>query len=311
MDKKQLGKTGLNVSQVGFGAWQLGNLKDWGEMSDQEAAKLVHEAIELGCNFFDTAPNYGLGKSETILGEAFKGRREEVVINSKCGHHTDDAQSFDPKRLVESVDGSLNRLQTDYLDSLLLHNPPFDALSQTSEAYGVLEDLKRQGKIKAYGASVDTGKEVDQIITETNSDVIEVMFNIFHQEPLEAIKRAYDKGVGVIAKVPLDSGWLSGKYDATSSFTGIRSRWSEAEIRERSERVQNVRKIISDNQSMASVALQYILSFDAFASVIPGARNREQLRQNLSAAHKSLNGRIKQQLHDLYETKVKQLNLNW
>ncbi|GEM03107.1 oxidoreductase [Halolactibacillus miurensis] len=311
MDRQRLGQTSFHVSRVGFGAWQLGNLKDWGEMDDKTAVKLVHEAIDLGCNFFDTAPNYGLGKSETILGEAFKGRREEVVINSKCGHHIDDVQSFDRKRLVESVDGSLKRLQTNYLDSLLLHNPPFDALSQTSEAYGVLEDLKRQGKIKAYGASVDTGKEVDQIITETNSDVIEVMFNIFHQEPLEAIKRANDKGVGVIAKVPLDSGWLSGKYGASSTFTGIRSRWSEAEIRERSEFVQDVRKIIGDNQSMASVALQYILSFDAFSSVIPGARNSEQLRQNMSATHKPLNGRIKQQLHDLYETKVKQLNLNW
>ncbi|WP_255349918.1 aldo/keto reductase [Halolactibacillus sp. JCM 19043] len=115
----------------------------------------------------------------------------------------------------------------------------------------------------------------------------------------------------MIAKVPLDSGWLSGKYGASSTFTGIRSRWSEAEIRERSEFVQDVRKIIGDNQSMASVALQYILSFDAFSSVIPGARNSEQLRQNMSATHKPLNGRIKQQLHDLYETKVKQLNLNW
>lgn len=311
MDKQQLGQTGLNVSRVGFGAWQLGNLKDWGEMTDKEAVKLVHEAIELGCNFFDTAPNYGLGKSESILGEAFKGRRDEVIINSKCGHHTDDIQSFDPKRLIESVDGSLQRLQTDYLDSLLLHNPPFDTLSQTSEAYGVLEELKQQGKIKAYGASVDTGKEVDQILAETNSDVIEVMFNIFHQEPLEAIQRAYDKGVGVIVKVPLDSGWLSGKYDANSTFKGIRSRWSEAEIKERSELVQDVRNIIGEDQSMASVALQYILSFKAFASVIPGARNSEQLRQNMSAGQTPLDPNIKQQLRDLYETKVKHLNLNW
>lgn len=280
-------------------------------MDDHRAVRLVHEAIDLGCNFFDTAPNYGLGKSESILGEALKEKRGQVIINSKCGHHVDDSRSFDPKRLRDSVEGSLRRLKTDYLDTLMLHNPPLELLTQESDAFRVLEDLKQEGKIKGYGASVDTGKEVNEIINETNSDVVEVMFNIFHQEPLKAIKRASVSGIGVIVKVPLDSGWLSGKYHKESIFSGVRSRWSEAEIKERSALVDTLRRIIGTDQSMVEVALQYILSFEAVSTVIPGARDSEQLRQNIFAGQGRLDEKVKQQIQDLYTSEIKALSLNW
>ncbi|MFO8070127.1 MAG: aldo/keto reductase [Alkalibacterium sp.] len=311
MKKRMMGNTGIEVSEIGFGAWQLGNESDWGKMADEEAIGLVHEALDAGCNFFDTAPNYGFGKSEELLGKALKGKRDQVVISSKCGHHTDDVQSFEPEKLLESVEGSLKRLNTDYLDSLLLHNPPFSALDQHSPQFQMLEKLKKQGKIRAYGASVDTAKEINELLDKTDSQIIEVMFNAFYQEPLPAMKRAYDEGVGLIVKVPLDSGWLTGKYDADSTFTGIRSRWSKEDIQFRSVLVEKVRRIIGDDQSMVKIALQYILSFKEVSTVIPGAKNSQQLQQNLAASKDLLSEDMMQALRGLWIEEIKGKSLPW
>jgi len=120
-------------------------------MSDKEAVRLVHEALDQGCNFFDTAPTYGGGKSETILGQALSGRRDEVVISSKCGHQADKVTNFEPGDLIKLVEDTLKRLNTEYLDSLLLHNPPFDHLNGSSPQFDVLKQLKKEGKIRAYG----------------------------------------------------------------------------------------------------------------------------------------------------------------
>jgi aryl-alcohol dehydrogenase-like predicted oxidoreductase len=311
MNKRQLGKTGIEVSEIGFGAWQLGNEKDWGKMDDHEAIDLVHEAIDRGCNFFDTAPNYGLGKSESIIGEALKDKRSQVVISSKCGHLTSDEKSFEPDYLIESIESSLKRLKTDYLDIVLLHNPPFEMLTDESPQFKVLEKLKAAGKIRFYGASVDSSTEIDAILKNTSSQVIEIMFNIFYQEPKDAIKRAHEKGVGIITKVPLDSGWLTGKYGENSTFTGIRDRWTSEVIEKRSHLVNKVRAIIGEDRSMAKVALQYILMTDGVSSVIPGARNTKQLSENILAAEQHLPREIKTALNELWETEIKDSPLPW
>lgn len=125
MKKRQFGSTGKYVSEIGLGAWQLGSVRDSKSMTETDAINIVHKALEHGCNFFDTAPNYGLGKSEEIIGKALKGKRVQVIITSKFGHHANDELNFDPNEIEHSVDKSLNRLQTEYLDSILLHNPPF------------------------------------------------------------------------------------------------------------------------------------------------------------------------------------------
>jgi len=311
MQKRPLGNTGINVSEVGFGTWQLGNEKDWGTMDDAEGVRLVHAAIDHGCNFFDTAPNYGLGQSETILGKAVKGKREQVILSSKCGHHSNDEQNFEPDQLISSIEGSLRRLGTDYLDSVLLHNPPFATLTDDSPQFDALKQLKAAGKIRAYGASVDTGKEVDAILNQTSSQVIEVMFNIFHQEPKQAIERAGKAGVGIITKVPLDSGWLTGKYSQDSQFTGIRSRWTKAVIERRSQLVEKVRAIIGPDQAMVKVALQYILATAGVSSVIPGARTIDQLEANLKASQTVLPGQIKADLDQLFVAELKHDPLPW
>lgn len=311
MKQRSLGNTEIQVSEIGFGAWQLGNTKDWGRMTDAEAIHLVSEAMGAGCNFFDTAPNYGSGKSEELLGKAFKGKREQVVISSKCGHHQNGEQSFDPEKLTQSVEGSLQRLQTDYLDSLLLHNPPFSSLDRNSPQFEVLENLKEQGKIRAYGASVDTGKEMNELLEKTDSQVIEVMFNIFHQEPAAAIRAAERQGVGVITKVPLDSGWLTGKYDTGSRFSGIRSRWSVQEIEQRGRLVGKVRQIIGDDTQMAQAALQFILSHEAVSTVIPGAKDRQQFNQNRSASEGRLSAEMLNELKEMWREDLEDAKLPW
>lgn len=311
MNMRTLGRTGIRVSEIGFGAWQLGNAKDWSAMADNDAIRLVHEALDRGCNFFDTAPNYGGGKSEELLGKAFLGKRDSVVINSKCGHLPGGGTSFSASTIVESVEGSLRRLQTDYLDSLLLHNPPFEDLKGSSEPFETLEKLKQEGKIRAYGASVDSGAEIRELLTSSNSDVIEIMYNIMHQEPASAMRLAEEQGVGLIVKVPLDSGWLSGKYNAASRFSGIRSRWSEEEIRTRSALVDRVRQIVGTDVSMIQAALRFILTGSEVSTIIPGVKDSEQLIENVTASNDRLPDDIVQRLRDLWEQEIKPCKLPW
>ncbi|MBT2640025.1 MULTISPECIES: aldo/keto reductase [unclassified Bacillus (in: firmicutes)] len=311
MNYRQLGSTGIKVPEVGFGAWQLGNARDWEGMEDNHAIKLVHEALDQGCNFFDTAPNYGGGNSESLLGEALIGRRSEAVINSKFGHHPDNTLNFDSQKIRSSVENSLRRLKTDYLDSILLHNPPFEILTGSTNHFEVLESLKQEGKIRAYGASVDTAREMDELIRNTGSQVIEVMFNIFHQEPRKAFKKAAEKKVGLIVKVPLDSGWLSGKYDENSIFTDIRSRWGREQLMKRAELLPVLRELLEPGESLVQLALRYILYYQEVSAVIPGNKNLEQLIENLSASDTSISIEKAEKIKEIWEQKLQADPLGW
>ena len=192
MKMRTLGSTNIRVSEVGFGAWQLGNKNDFGAMEESDAVALVQAAIEGGCNLFDTAPNYGQGASETLLGKALAGKRQDVVIVSKCGHGMTEGKDFNPAKILASVEGSLTRLRTDYLDALLLHNPPMECLNGASRQFEVLRKLRQQGKVRSFGASVDWGKDVLELVNTSDGEVIELLFNIFHQEPaatFEAVRK--------------------------------------------------------------------------------------------------------------------------
>lgn len=311
MNYRQLGSTGIKVSEVGFGAWQLGNARDWVGMEDNQAIKLVHEALDRGCNFFDTAPNYGGGNSESLLGEALSGKRSEAVINSKFGHHPDNSLNFDSQKIRSSVEESLRRLKTDYLDSILLHNPPFEILTGSTEHFEVLESLKQEGKIRAYGASVDSAREMDELIRNSGSQVIEVMFNIFHQEPRKAFKLAAEKNVGLIVKVPLDSGWLSGKYDENSIFTDIRSRWDKDQLRKRAEILPVLKEMLEPGESMVQLALRYILYYQEVSTVIPGNKNLEQLMENLTASDKRISAEKAEKLEQIWKETLETNPLGW
>lgn len=311
MKKRLYGNTGKYVSEIGFGGWQLGNTKDWEAMDEKSSLSLVHEALGRGMNFFDTAPNYGGGQSEILLGKALAGRRGDAVINTKFGHWPDGQSDYSAKRIRESVEGSLKRLQTDYVDSVLIHNPPADHLDGRYGHYRVLEELKAEGKILAYGVSVDSSREMKELIAKTDIGVMEVMFNIFYQETAEAFQLAREKNIALIIKVPLDSGWLSGKYHAESTFEGVRKRWSPEVIAKRSELVEQIRFVTDAGASLTVAALRFILAYPEVATVIPGVRNVEQLAENISAGDKAMPEDHVKRLRQLWVEDIKLRNLGW
>ncbi len=314
MRLRKYGITGKQVCEVGFGAWQLGNGRDWAETtSEADAITLVHKAIDEGCNFFDTAPGYGNGHSETILGKALVGRRQQVVLNTKTGHLANGSTDFAPAAIRMSVEESLVRLRTDYIDSVILHNPPSECLSGDSPQMHELSLLYKEGKILAFGASVDSAADMRTVLDTSAQEglVLEVLFNIFHQDTRRAFAIAAEKQAAIIVKVPLDSGWLSGKYGRDTSFSDIRSRWSPNIISRRFDLLEKVRFLESGDRTLAQAALQFVLAHPEVTTVIPGVKNEEQLRQNLSASAGRLSDEEVDALHELWETELANNPLPW
>ncbi len=274
---------------MGFGAWQLDNPL-WGGPGETESIRLVHAALDRGCNFFDTASNYGDGASERLLGRALHGRRDQAVICTKFGHAGPGPADFSAAGLRRSLAGSLRRLQTGYVDVLLLHNPPADRLDAgpAADLYGELASLRQKGELRAFGASIDWSRDLRALVRATPSGVAEVLFNAFHQEPRAAFAEAAGHGVGLIAKVPLDSGWLTGKYDAHSRFDGIRERWGAGVIARRAALVRRLRDLLPPGLPLAQAALGFILAHAEVATVIPGVKSPAQLEANLAVSPESL-----------------------
>jgi aryl-alcohol dehydrogenase-like predicted oxidoreductase len=281
MRKRHLGRTGLEVSEIGFGAWQLGNENDWAVMSDNEAHELIAGAIDQGVTLFDTAPHYAATNSERLLGEALAGQRSDVVLVSKFGHTESGAKDFRVESFWSSLEGSLRRLRTDYLDVMLLHNPPMEVLSGEDPVWDALEEARAQGRVRHYGVSLDLAREVDTCLHNTGSTVLEVLFNIFHQDVPE-------KGAGVVIKVPLDSGWLTGRFDASHTFTNIRSRWTPDQRAQRAQLLADIGWLTREGESLTHQSLAYTLSYDEVSCVIPGMRTLEQLGDNVAASGKRL-----------------------
>jgi len=312
MKKRDYTRNSPQVSEIGFGAWQLGNTQDWAPMTEEEGIRLVQRAIELGVNFFDTSPNYGLGNSERLLGKALKNvERSKLVISTKFGHHEDGHTDYSPKVLRHSIEGSLSRLQMTYLDSVLLHNPSADYLAGTHPIYEELENLKKEGLIRAYGSSVDSAKDMLAVLNSTDSEVMEVFFNIFHQDTRLAFAKAEEKGVALINKIPLDSGWLSGKYGANSHFDGIRSRWSPEDIKRRAGLLEEISFLTEDGLTLSQAALSYILHYKAIATIIPGAKNIAQLEENVKVSDIRLTDETVKRLEAFYERQIKFNPLPW
>lgn len=301
------------VSEIGLGAWQLGVDSGWQGMSEKDALAIVEKALEYGINFFDTAPNYGYGSGEERLGKALKGTdRSKIVINTKFGHTDSGITNYSSDYIRESLEGSLKRLQVDYVDSLIIHNPPIEYLDgNKNDHYEILERLIEEGKIKAYGASLDTYKEMKLLITTTNANVIEAFFNILHQDASRAFDLAMEKEVGIIVKIPLDSGWLSGKYNAESTFHDIRSRWSKQDIRTRAHLVDRVKEIINAKDDLAQKAISFCLGYDAVSTVIPGNVNIAQLTSNVESINNPVSKELIKELEDFYQNEVKPCNLPW
>ena len=285
MNRRDLGATGMKVSEIGFGAWQLGE-RGWNGPDLEASVRLVHQALDAGVNFFDTAPCYGEGRGEQFLGRALAGRWNQVVLCTKFGR-SPEGIDFDAGKIRWSVEQSLRRLGTDRVDVVLLHSPPAACLDGGREGAGqfqLLEQLRQEGKLRAYGASVDWAGEMDTVVDTSGSRALEVWLSLLHQEPWEAVGRARERGVGTIVKVPLESGWLSGKYHAGSTFTDVRARWTREQIERRAALVERFRALLPEGVSLAHAALRFLLAHPGVSTVIPGIKSPAHLEDNLAAA---------------------------
>jgi len=299
-----------DVSRLGFGAWPLGNVSRGVKMSFEGGVSLVKKALEEGVNFFDTAPNYALGESEQILGEALQGKREEVVINTKFGHNEFDEINFSSDEIIPSIQRSLKRLQTDYIDSVILHNPSMDVLKGETEHYSVLKKAKEDGLIKAYGVSIDSREELLSVLEHGQVEVVELLFNIFFQDHRDLLHKVKEQGIKLIIKVPLDSGWLTGTYHHNIAFTGVKARWTEEERIRREHLVDNLKEIVGED-SLTKYAIAYILSFDAVTTVIPGIRTINQLKEHVDAEKFVLSNELKEQFEAFYDEHIRSNPLPW
>jgi aryl-alcohol dehydrogenase-like predicted oxidoreductase len=311
MNLRPFGTTGMQVSEIGLGAWQLAN-PDWNLDDTSEALRIVDQSLAAGCNFFDTAPGYGYGRSEDLLGQALKSVRKEVIICTKFGYSPEGVENFNTENIRPLLEGSLRRLRTDYVDILLLHNPPRELMDgRTASQYAELERLKAEGKIREYGVSLDWKIELETVMETTKSNAIELMYNVFYQEPRDAFTMALERGAGLIVKVPLDSGWLSGRYRGDSRFTDVRQRWSPEVIARRAALLDQFAALVPSGTSLAHAALQYILAHPAISTIIPGAKTVEQALDNFAAANSRLPADVVRAIDGLWEGELKDNPLPW
>jgi len=311
MNLRPFGNTGMNISEIGLGAWQLAN-PDWNISDKDEALRIVQKSLEAGCNFFDTAPAYGGGVSEELLGKVLKPVRKDIIICSKFGHSPERGSDFSAAAIRPSLEDSFRRLQTDYVDILLMHNPPREMMDgRIADQYAEMEKLKAEGKIRAYGISLDWQVELELMMDTTKSQAAEVFFNALYQEPLPAFARTQEQGVGLIVKVPLDSGWLSGRYRGDSKFKDVRKRWSPEVIARRGALVEKFAALLPPGVSMAHAALQFCLAQSQVSTVIPGAKSVAQALDNFAAADRQLPPETVRAIRDLWTKEIASNPLPW
>ncbi|OHB70303.1 MAG: hypothetical protein A2W23_03940 [Planctomycetes bacterium RBG_16_43_13] len=294
MRYRTFGRTGLKISEIGFGAWAIGGVtkggKSYGSTDDKKSAEAIKKALDLGCNFFDTADIYGRGHSEELVGRALQGIRKDVVIASKVGfdfyNNTPAKPNFTPEYIKKAIEKSLQRLGTDYIDIYQIHNPPLEVINKR-EAIDALFELKKKGHIRFVGVSIIKPDEALASI-ELGVETIQLVYNILKQEHAkEVLPQARGRGVGIIAREPLERGILAGKYNANSKFpdTDIRSIYKPEEWTERVEKVERLRFLVKgDIKTMAQAALKFVLANDVVSTAIPGAKTPEQVADNIAAS---------------------------
>jgi aryl-alcohol dehydrogenase-like predicted oxidoreductase len=304
---RMLGTTGLSVSEIGFGGWAIGGPFEiggvplgWSNTSDEESMLAIRRARDLGVNFFDTSDIYGLGRSESLLGIVLSRAREKLVISTKVGNLRTGSgefrKDFSRKHIFFAIDGSLKRLRTDYVDLYQVHNPTIADL-ETEEVQEAMEMLQETGKIRFWGVSVTTPRDGLEVVRRGWGHTLQVLYNVLNQEPAdELFPLAKERGYGVIARVPLASGMLSGKYHASTVFPAndVRQGFlTEKRLREAMERVDEVKGIVSGHcRTLGEAALRFVLAHDAVATTVPGARTAHQVEQNVAAAREALPAEI-------------------
>jgi aryl-alcohol dehydrogenase-like predicted oxidoreductase len=312
-----LGKTDLQVSELGFGAWAIGGNKhghSYGPTDQGESLQAIRRAAELGCTFFDTADIYGHGLSEKLLHQALGSQRQACVIATKVGndfYHGPVRKNFDPDYIRMALEKSLQRLQTDYIDLYQLHNPPLMMLER-GEHYEILDRLKAEGKIRYYGVSVHDAYEGMMAIDTGKPDVIQVVYNLLRQDAREELwPFASERDVGVIVREPLASGMLTGKYRPESTFVegDFRAEWPPEYVAFQAQLVENLRFLATEGQrTLAQAALRFVLDEPSVSVAIPGAKTVAHVDENMAAGGlEALSERERAAVQDVVEGAMDEL----
>jgi aryl-alcohol dehydrogenase-like predicted oxidoreductase len=315
MHYRELGRTGWKVSEIGIGTWAMGSA--WGATDDVQSMATLNRALDLGVNLFDTADVYG---SEHLLGRLRRERREPFYIATKMGVTLNpDPRAYTRKNMTALAEGSLRDLGVETIDLMQLHVPPPEAYN--AETFAVLDDLIAQGKIRHYGVSVERIVDAEQAIQFPGVQSVQIIFNIFRQRPAEVLfSEAEARGVGILARVPLASGLLTGKmsrethfaaddhrsynrggeaFDAGETFAGVDFETGLAAVEE-------LRSLVPAGATMAQMALRWILMFDDVTATIPGVRRASQAEDNISAAEMpALSEETMAEVRAVYERRIR------
>ncbi|HSP21714.1 MAG TPA: aldo/keto reductase [Planococcus sp. (in: firmicutes)] len=297
MNYRHIGKTDMNVSELSFGTWAIGG--DWGSNDDSESLRALDYAMGEGVNFFDTADVYGGGHSEELLAKAIKGKESEIMIATKFCRAGDihDPTTYSEESVTAYCEASLRRLGRESIDLYQIHCPPIEILKD-GRVFEVLDKLKAQGKIRHYGVSVETVEEGMLCLENPNVSSLQVIFNLFRQKPIEELfPKASAQGVGILARVPLASGLLTGKFTKDAEFEAADHRnfnrdgqafnvgetFAGLEFGKGVDLSNGLKWIAEGRGNMAQASLKWILEHDAISAVIPGFKNLRQVKDNLQA----------------------------
>lgn len=323
MQYRELGRTGWRVSTVSFGAWAIGHA--WGTVNDDESMAALHRAVDLGVNFFDTADVYGDGHSERLLARLKRERPEaEIIIPTKAGRRLNPhvADGYNAANLTAFVERSLQNLATETLDLVQLHCPPTDVYYRP-EVFAALEKLVEQGKIRYYGVSVERVEEALKAIEYPGVQTVQIIFNIFRQRPADLFfAEAQRKRVGILARLPLSSGMLTGKLSAASTFEANDHRafnrhgeafdrgetFSGIDYATQLQAVEELKALVPEGVTLAQFALRWIQMFEAVTCSIPGGKRPSQVEDNCAAADlPALSPATMQAVQALYEARIRPL----
>lgn len=328
MEYRELGRTGWKVSTIGFGAWAIGGA-DWGPTKDSVSLATLHRAIDLGVNFIDTADVYGDGHSERLIAQVRKERPEELIVATKAGRRLSPhvAAGYNRETLTAFVERSLRNLETEALDLLQLHCPPTGVYFMP-EVFGVLDELVQQGKVRYYGVSVERVDEALQAITYPNVQSVQIIFNMFRLKPAEQFfPVARERQVGIVARVPLASGLLTGKFRPDTQFApqdhrnfnrrgeafDVGETFSGVDYELGLRAVEELRALVPEGVSMAQFALRWILMFPEVTTTIPGAKNPQQAEDNVRAAEiPALSDESMSRVQEIYDRSIRaQVHHRW
>jgi aryl-alcohol dehydrogenase-like predicted oxidoreductase len=321
MQYRTFKQTGWRVSEIGLGCWQLGG-DCWGNLDDASAHQILQSSVESGVNFFDTADVYGGGRSEEFLGKFMKDCPESIHVGTKLGRQAHVfPDQFTPENLRECTEDSLRRLGVEVLDLTQLHCLPLEALQQ-GNAFDIMRDLQTEGKIRNWGASVESMEEALICLEQEGCVSLQIIFNIFRQKPVKALfEKAKLKGVSIIVRLPLASGLLSGKMDQDHVFAdndhrkfncdgqlfNVGETFAGLPYAKGVELASGIKDILPTDAPMAQSSLRWILDHDAVTVVIPGASKVEQTSLNAASSDlKPLSESVHQELKSFYHSNVEE-----